>query len=277
MNSNQIMKADILDIVFENRNKAYGAYTLRKFYPNRLKLALAFMFIIAIVFSGFTIMPDNKVAPGTDIITCPIIPETELREVIIPPLEPEQNIKAEQPVANEPAKSNQTIFNSNLLIVDSKIETAVIHTILPTDVIGTENIDNADPAPALVTVQPQSGPSGVENTATKIDINTPMDAAFVEVLPSFPGGTGALKKFLEKNLENPYDRENGEIVNVKVRFVVGYDGKLKSFTVLQDGGEIYNKEVMRVLKKMPDWIPGKAKGENVSVYYTIPVKFVMSN
>jgi hypothetical protein len=55
---------------------------------------------------------------------------------------------------------------------------------------------------------------------------------------------------------------------------VGYDGKLKKFEVQQDGGKVFNEEVIRVLKKMPDWIPGKTKGENVSVYYAIPVKFL---
>ena len=62
-------------------------------------------------------------------------------------------------------------------------------------------------------------------------------------------------------------------MSVKVTFVVGYEGKLKGFKITEDGGEVFNKEVIRVLKKMPDWIPGKANGENVSVYYTIPVKF----
>ena len=58
---------------------------------------------------------------------------------------------------------------------------------------------------------------------------------------------------------------------------MGYDGKLKSFTTVQDGGEEFNKEVIRVLKKMPEWEPGKTKGQNVSVYYVIPVKFVPFN
>jgi len=66
-------------------------------------------------------------------------------------------------------------------------------------------------------------------------------------------------------------------VSVRVKFVVDYSGKLQSFVTLVDGGEEFNKEVVRVLKKMPEWIPGKAKGENVSVYYTIPVKFVPSD
>ena len=87
-------------------------------------------------------------------------------------------------------------------------------------------------------------------------------------------GQVALKNFLERNLHNPKEMEEGEAVSVKINFVVGYDGKLQSFVTIEDGGEEFNKEVVRVLKKMPDWIPGKSKGQNVSVYYTIPVKFI---
>ena len=100
-----------------------------------------------------------------------------------------------------------------------------------------------------------------------------MDGDAVDVLPAYPGGMDAFRKFLEKNLQTPGEMENGETVSVRVKFVVDYTGKLKSFITVQDGGEAYNKEVVRVLKKMPDWIPGKTKGENVSVYYVIPVKF----
>jgi protein TonB len=56
--------------------------------------------------------------------------------------------------------------------------------------------------------------------------------------------------------------------------VVGFDGKLQRFAVVKDGGDIFNREVIRVLKKMPDWVPGKSGGENVAVNFTIPIKFV---
>ena len=59
--------------------------------------------------------------------------------------------------------------------------------------------------------------------------------------------------------------------------MVGFDGKLQGFETIEDGGAAFNKEVIRVLKKMPEWIPGKSNGENVAVYYTIPVKFVPSD
>ena len=95
-----------------------------------------------------------------------------------------------------------------------------------------------------------------------------------EIEPSFPGGINTLRTFLQRNLVNPRDLEEGEQVSVQVRFVVGYDGKLQHFETLKDGGPEFNGEVIRVLKKMPQWIAGKSNGKNVSVYYTIPVKFV---
>ena len=81
-------------------------------------------------------------------------------------------------------------------------------------------------------------------------------------------------KFLQKNLNNPADLEDGQVVSVKIKFIVGYNGVLKGFEVLEDGGKAFNNEVIRVLKKMPVWVPGKNAGEHVSVYYTIPVKFM---
>lgn len=60
---------------------------------------------------------------------------------------------------------------------------------------------------------------------------------------------------------------------MKVKFVVNFSGKLESFKVIESGGEVFDNEVLRVLQKMQPWIPGKNNGENVSVYYTVPVKF----
>ena len=97
-----------------------------------------------------------------------------------------------------------------------------------------------------------------------------------DVMPSFPGGMEALKKFLEKNLKNPTEMNAEETITVRVKFIVGYDGMLKGFEVMQDGGEEFNQEVIRVLKKMPAWNPGKAHGENVSVMYSLPVVFMVN-
>jgi periplasmic protein TonB len=274
MNKNFILKSDILDIIFEKRNKLYGAYHLRKFYPNRLKLALGFMFITAIVFSAFTFIPKKENAA----ITKPyVIKEMELKKVQDKPKEPERKtevVKTEKKPEPKATPLQQKQFTNNFKIVANNVKTDTILTLLPPDVISTKTIVNAEPGPFLVTpVKTQPSGGGGEKPVVTIDKTVPMEGNAVDVMPSYPGGMDAFRKFLERNLQSPTEMEEGEAVSVKVKFVVDYTGKLKSFVTVQDGGDAFNKEVVRVLKKMPDWIPGKTNGENVSVYYVIPVKF----
>ena len=275
MNKNLILKTDILDIIFEKRNKAYGAYNLRKYYPNRLKLALGFMLIIAMAFSAFTLLPNKD----EHVITKPYeIPPPELRKIDETVKEPEKKPAVTKPVT-KPTPVNQKIQTNHIIVVAKNEKADTVKTILPTDVTGTKNIVNATPGLVLVEpVKTNPGNGGSPNLNTpKTDITTPRDPDAVDVLPSYPGGMEALRKFLEKNLHTPDELQSGETVSVRVNFVVDYTGKLQSFVTVLDGGEAYNKEVVRVLKKMSAWIPGKAKGESVPVYYTIPVKFVMTD
>jgi periplasmic protein TonB len=274
MNKKFILKSDILDIIFEKRNKLYGAYDLRKFYPSRLKLALGFMLIAAAAFSAFTLMPEKKHV--LTLITCPIA-DTKLIEIKPEPKVPEKKIQeALKPKTKTPTKHTpvaQKAFTNNLKIVDNNVKTDTIFTLKPKDNIGTTTIIITEPGPFLM--QPtKTEPAGSgEKPTIIIDKTLPMNGNAVDVLPAYPGGMDALTKFLQKNLQNPGQMESGETISVRVKFVVDNTGKLKSFVTVLDGGELYNKEVIRVLKKMPDWIPGKTKGEDVSVYYVIPVKF----
>ena len=274
MEKNLILKTDILDIIFEKRNKLYGAYNLRKFYPNRLKLALGFMFITAISFSAFTFLPKKE----NRIITKPyVFTKTELVNVNDKPKEPEKKtevLKVDKKDAAKATPVNQVKHTNNIKVVAKHDKSDTVKTILPTDVIGTTNIVTATPGQVLVEpVKTNPGNGGQVNVTPVIDKTSPMDGDAVDVLPSYPGGMDALRKFLQKHLQTPDELEGGQSVSVRVKFVVDYTGKLKSFVTVKDGGDAYNKEVVRVLKKMPDWVPGKTKGENVSVYYVIPVRF----
>lgn len=198
-----------------------------------------------------------------------------MKEIKNKPKEAEKKTGAvkKQPAAKAKSITRKTYINSYKIVAD-KEKTDSIATILPTGITGIKTIINTDPGPFLK-LPMETGPADGdgETPAMVIDKTLPMEGNTVEVLPSYPGGMDALRKFLEKNLQTPTEMEAGEMVSVRVRFVVNYSGKLESFVTVLNGGEVYNKEVVRVLKKMPDWIPGKAKGENVSVYYVIPVKF----
>ena len=280
MNKNFILKADILDIIFEKRNKDYGAYNLRKFYPSRLKLSLVFMFIIAIAFSAFTLLPGKRKMVATSIYD---IPEPYIKKIEDKPKEQEKKIEVKKSETKPETKPTATPvaqkrLSNNIAIVDKNEKTDSIVTLLPEDKIGTTTVVTTTTSPVLVTpIKTEPGNGGPDLLTPKTDITTPRNRDAVDVLPSYPGGMEALKKFLEKHLQTPDELQSGETVSVRVKFVVGYNGKLQSFATVLDGGDAYNKEVVRVLKKMPDWIPGKAKGENVPVYYTIPVRFVTTD
>ena len=277
MNKNLILKTDVLDIIFEKRNKLYGAYDLRKFYQHRLKLALVMMFITAVVFSGFTLIPGkNKIA---GLVYTP--PEPLFKEVDMTPKDAEKKPELPKSETKTLAKTTpvtQKAFTDNPIIVANNEKTDSIKTLLPDDKTGTVTINTGEPGPVLITpVTTEPGVRGGEKPIAKIDRTTPMDGDEVDILPSYPGGMEAFRTFLQKNLQTPGNLEEGQAVNVRIKFVVDNNGKLKSFLTVLDGGDAYNKEVVRVLKKMPDWIPGKAKGENVSVYHIIPVKFVAAD
>lgn len=272
MKTELILKSDVLDIIFENRNKAYGAYNLRKFYNNRLFKSLGLMLAGVIVLSAFTFMPGKKVDDKKELetILAPVLSE------IKPEKQDQEKPKEQlQPKKNDAATVKSVI---DIKIVPATIDVPPIDAIPDSVPIGGVTKSGTTGEPALVATTP-GGTGGDGDSdgkdpdpAPAVDINTPTDAP--DFMPEYPGGMTALRKFLQKHLTNPRDMEENEQISVKVRFVVGFDGKLKSFEVAEDGGDEFNKEVIRVLKKMPEWTPGKTRGQNVSVYYTIPVKFV---
>ncbi|MGH2644944.1 MAG: energy transducer TonB [Chitinophagaceae bacterium] len=100
---------------------------------------------------------------------------------------------------------------------------------------------------------------------------------FVEQMPSFQGGEKALKKYLSEHIHYPkVAHEKGIQGTVVVQFIVGTDGTLRDFTVVSRklGGDL-EEEAIRVVKAMPDWIPGRQNGKTVNVQYSLPVRFVI--
>lgn len=267
MNSEQILQTDALDILFQNRNKAYGAYTLRKFYTNRLTRSLLIMTGLVALLSAFTFIPDKEEAKVIDVYDSGFT--TVVMESKKPEVKPTVNKKI------PPKKVMATLkYVTTISIVNDKDSVEVLHDLTNMSIGSTTNITK-EPGIEIIGAGPAGdGDAGIAPPATPAapDVDRPLETA--DVMPAFPGGKEALRKFLMRNLSNPENLEEGELVSVKVKFVVGYDGKLKSFELVEDGGAAFNNEVIRVLKKMPAWIPGKSAGRNVSVYYTIPVKFI---
>ena len=275
MKPDAILNADVLDIIFYNRNKAYGAYSLRKFYNNRLYKALGLTFLLTAMFVVFSFFNKEKALP-ISIISDPFVMSPPPVKADPVPEKPKEKTAAQKPATFKVQQAAQ-IFANNIKITKDNIAPR-IEDLNDNIAISNENVVGK-PGETLLVIPTipgiSSGGGDAEVSKPIIDKNTPNIVA--EVMPSYPGGMEALKKFLEKNLKNPQDIEEGQNIKVKIRFIVGYDGNLKGFETTQDGGSAFNNEVIRVLKKMPQWIPGKTHGENVSVYYTIPVNFIATD
>lgn len=266
-----ILQSNLLDIIFENRNKDYGAYPLRKNYNKRLAAAV---FISIVSFTLLACLFQSTIKPG---------PEKGIRLINSDGLK--LNPYSQQ-LQNVPPKK------SNILPAKKKLAPADAPPVITDDKninkpVATEKIDLPSNKSTGVSDLPfdanylggESGSAAVKENLeivpvvrpVKKDRSVPLENA--EVMPQYPGGISALLAFLKKNIKAPADIDDGEIVTVKIKFVISYEGKIESFSVAQSGGDLFDDEVIRVLKKMPPWIPGKSNGKNVSVYYYLPVKF----
>jgi TonB family protein len=99
---------------------------------------------------------------------------------------------------------------------------------------------------------------------------------FAEKMPEFKGGVGELFNFIKNTLIYPQmEKENGIEGTVYLQFVVNPEGKISAIKILRGvkGAVSLDREAIRIVKAMPDWLPGENKGKKVSVYTTIPVKF----
>jgi periplasmic protein TonB len=268
MNQQAILQSNLLDIIFENRNKDYGAYKLRKSYQSRLSIAVLSTAGLALILSLFLLSDNSSVVfkpvhPG---ISIPDAKLSNLHRLVQPG---NKKILKQHPAV----KSIPEVEKPPLIVPTDNINSlpATPAEIQPSftgaNASGMNLASNADE----VEEGGLDGNAAMIKTIPEPDKSIPV--AVAETMPQYPGGIQALLSFLKKNIHSPGNIEEGEDVTVKIEFVVNYNGNLENFIVIKSGGAIFDNEVLRVLKKMPLWIPGKSKGKNVAVYYTVPVKF----
>ena len=159
-------------------------------------------------------------------------------------------------------------FNSAFKSQAGTVETVVMAETGKTGVQDPPQIeDKAEIGKMLHTIVRDTPPQ-TENKARK-EIFT-----HVEEMPTFPGGEQEMMRYLMNNMQYPVIAQEQVIQGrVVVRFVVTEDGSIEDATVMRSLDPSCDREALRVVKKMPDWIPGKQNGIPVSVYYTLPVIF----
>ena len=265
MTSQQILQSDLLDILFERRNKLYGAYLLRKNYPMELMKALAitFLLVMALMFLSGSSKPPQTIAAER--------PDYTVTQVNIPKdVKPEPpKPKIQQPAAPQHKVATE-IFHTQIKTVDQTNTALATQNDLNTAAIGNVKIDG----PASPGIQPPSippvnnGGTGAGEPEVKKE-EPPLPSRH----PQFPGGTQAWLQFLSRHLHPPQDLEPGEKRMCLIRFSVDEEGVITNFQVVQSGGNEFDNEVIRVLKKMPKWLPAIQNGKTMAVSFTQPVTF----
>jgi protein TonB len=259
MTHKEILTSNLLDIIFENRNKQYGAYVLRKNYNQRLGLslfiALSTTFILFFIFR-------NQHYNGQ--FQKSLIPDILIKNYLVPKEIPVKHItpkieRRDPQIRQRISTSFKITENPPHPVTDLREFDKAAPSIV--------NLDGIIPTTTSVTSPPASNGNGIKQPEEK-----PFEP--IERAPEFPGGMNAWVKFLSANLITPSELDAGEKKTVMIRFKVSTDGTVNGFEILQSAGSLYDNEVIRVLKKMPKWKPAMQNGHTVSTSFTQPVTFM---
>lgn len=269
MKPESILQSDLLDILFYNRNKDYGAYSLRKQYNSRLAKAIAFTFGLVIMLSLSWYIQIHYFKSHHSSAMGQPVKDVYLNKV-------EEMKKSAQPEAKKAvAKKVAQIANTTIKIVsDDKVDKPIAAIVdMDNKEISTITADGIPDDGSAVARAAEEDKNGAviepKNEETVAETRPLVNA---EVMPEFPGGSEAFKKFMLRNLREPDDLQEGEKVVVVVKFIVEADGTIVHAEILKSGGK-YDDEVLKVVKKMPHWKPGMQNGKLVPVYFSLPVTF----
>jgi len=279
MDKQKILESDYLDIVFDNRNKSYGGYDLRRRYPDRAKRAvIAVLCSVGIICTVPVIASGLHKKSGQPIsMADPVAIPTVLDNVIHhPPPAPKPLPAVKAPSANkQPPAVAATKAYTEPKIVAGKVFNETPPTDELTDkMIGTKNNEGTPGGKVADNGQPQGNGDG-DNDLTKGNGDTePAIGNFADIMPEFDGD---VYSYLSKAVRYPEAaREAGQEARVVVHFVVHENGSISDVEVVKSGGKSLDAEAMRVVGSMPKWKPGKTKGKAIKVYYSLPIIFRLS-
>ncbi|HWB91357.1 MAG TPA: energy transducer TonB [Puia sp.] len=275
MEANKILKSDLLDIIFDHRNKEYGAYQLRKGYNKRLLTALTGVALITgSLFAANYIVSKTGGRPR------------QLATVVDVQLESVQEEKKTEPLPPPPPppkaaiqKIETTRFTPPKIVKDNEVkeeEKPPELEKLEQTKIGVVNQEGVRDE-GIVTPPVGDAGKGVVQAPSKNHDATDYNQTFtkVEIESEYPGGFAAWLRYLNKNFRYPEDALNNEIQGtVIVQFIVDRDGNVSDVEAIsgpESGG--LKQEAMRVIRQSGKWTPAIQNGRQVKSYKKQPVVF----
>jgi protein TonB len=266
-------RAAWLDVIFDQKNKSYGAYALRRESDANTSKSLLYAgtFFILLFLSPRIISLIKGPAP-VEVTTNPV-------EVMVAP-PPAVNPETPPPPAIESpaAKQDQVKFLPPVVLPDP-----MVRDVEPPQI---KELQKADPGQKTVAGSPDAeivivetaGEGPNKDAAAVVDDRQVYDIAILEVAPVFPGGMDKFYKYLNSAIKYPLMAAEQNIQGkVFVSFVVEKNGALTDIKVLRSLGSGTDEEAVRVLKASPNWIPGVQNGKQVRVKYNIPISFSLAN
>lgn len=271
------------DLIFEGKNKDFGAYKLRQGSESRHNKAFFYVLIglvaVCLLIFGYMKYEAYKTQKT----------EEEAKAKL------EQQQKLAQMEAEKEEEKEEEV--EQIEIEEVKPEAPQLATQLMTELLLTDTPKEDNEIKANEDIQKDNSVMSTFTQAGSDDINLikehkeevvqekPREEkkkeevfSHVEQMPKFPGGDAELYKFISNNLNYPAMAiENNVQGRVVVQFVVTKDGSIGNVKVVRSVDRDLDNEAIRVCKKLPKFIPGKQNGQPVNVWYTLPVTFKLQN
>lgn len=268
MSKSNIYETNWTDLVFENKNKEYGAYQLRQ---ENAKTTITALFLGLLFFAGLgsVSMLINKLSTQDPTETGTIIPEptviTEFHDQPIIPKTEDPIVPPQQSTATPPATSTQ--------LVNPVVTTADKATpeVIAANTDNAPTVDNTSSGTGpVVNTLPSSGGNG-NGTEIAPTITDPVNTAVLDKMPEFPGGMAKFYSYVGNNFQRP-ELDVEKTLKVYVSFVIERDGSITDIKALNDPGYGLAKEAIRVLKSIKSkWTPGILNGKTVRTAYNLPI------
>jgi len=264
MNTNNILSASILDLVFEDRNKEYGAYELRKTYPRRITKALLITIVIAaLVFAGAALANSFKPKDSE---------RFAIRGVVIKTIPDEKDpIPPPEQKRPEPVQMKTQAFTTLRIVNEQDVDPPPTQTDLEDSKISDVTQAGVTDVGIVETNVIDKGKDIIEPPKTKESD----DPIFVELQAKFIGNW---EKFLTRNLNGNVPSDNDAPAGsyrVIIQFVVDKEGNVSDIKPLTNLGYGMEQEAIRVLKKATKWEPGIQNGLAVKSYRIQPITFIV--
>jgi protein TonB len=272
MEANKILNSDLLDIIFDGRNKEYGAYDLRKTYNKRMTLALIVTTALLLLILLGNVLANSlkKKDDKTEMIVQDVQLEEVKREE--PKNEPPPPPPPPKP---EPPKVEMAKFTPPKIVKDEEVkedEKPPEVEKLEETKIGTINQEGIKDEGIVAPPASDEG-KGVVEAPKKVEEDWDKTFTKVEIESEYPGGTSAWQRYLNKSLRYPQEAQDNEIQGtVVIQFIVDKEGNVSEVEAISGPNEL-REEAVRVIKKSGKWTPAVQNGRQVKSYKKQPITF----